>query len=62
MASLNMAPEELKQLELLRSRFSQLTRSIQSLRQSVLNSNPLPSRSVNPVLLPAHLPKRRCIR
>ncbi|KAK3904751.1 mediator of RNA polymerase II transcription subunit 8 [Staphylotrichum tortipilum] len=44
MASLNMAPEELKQLELLRSRFSQLTRSIQSLRQSVLNSNPLPSR------------------
>ena len=44
MASLNMSPEQLKQLELLRNRFAQLTSSIASLRTDVLNSNPLPSR------------------
>lgn len=44
MASLNMTNEELKQLELLRNRFAQLTSSLASLRASVLNSNPLPSR------------------
>ncbi|KXX83221.1 Mediator of RNA polymerase II transcription subunit 8 [Madurella mycetomatis] len=44
MASLNLAPEELKQLELLRNRFAQLTNSLQSLRANVINSNPLPSR------------------
>lgn len=44
MASLNLAPEELKQLELLRNRFAQLTSSLQSLRANVINSNPLPSR------------------
>ncbi|KAL2180159.1 mediator of RNA polymerase II transcription complex subunit 8-domain-containing protein [Thermothelomyces heterothallicus CBS 202.75] len=44
MASLNMSPEELKQLELVRNRFAQLTSSLNSLRASVLNSNPLPSR------------------
>jgi mediator of RNA polymerase II transcription subunit 8 len=42
MASLNMAPEELKQLELLRNRFAQLTSSLASLRANILNSNPLP--------------------
>ncbi|KAK4238092.1 mediator of RNA polymerase II transcription complex subunit 8-domain-containing protein [Achaetomium macrosporum] len=43
MASLNMAPEELKQLELLRNRFAQLASSLASLRANILNSNPLPS-------------------
>ncbi|KAL2017672.1 hypothetical protein VTK56DRAFT_1886 [Thermocarpiscus australiensis] len=44
MASLNLAPEELKQLELMRNRFVQLTSSLSSLRASVINSNPLPTR------------------
>ncbi|KAK4042235.1 mediator of RNA polymerase II transcription complex subunit 8-domain-containing protein [Parachaetomium inaequale] len=44
MASLNMSPEELKQLELLRNRFAQLTSSLTSLRASVMTTNPLPSR------------------
>jgi mediator of RNA polymerase II transcription subunit 8 len=43
MASLNMSPEELKQLELLRNRFAQLTSSLTSLRAHVMNSNPLPT-------------------
>jgi mediator of RNA polymerase II transcription subunit 8 len=43
MTSLNMSPEELKQLELLRNRFAQLTSNLGSLRASVLNSNPLPT-------------------
>lgn len=44
MASLNLTPEELKQLELLRNRLSQLTSSLASLRGRVINSNPLPTR------------------
>ncbi|KAK4136651.1 hypothetical protein BT67DRAFT_398019 [Trichocladium antarcticum] len=44
MASLNLAPEQLKQLELVRNRFVQLTSSLSSLRANVLNSNPLPTR------------------
>ncbi|KAL2261447.1 hypothetical protein VTK26DRAFT_4164 [Humicola hyalothermophila] len=44
MSSLNLAPEELKQLELVRNRLVQLTCSLSSLRANVLNSNPLPSR------------------
>ncbi|KAL2270994.1 hypothetical protein VTJ83DRAFT_365 [Remersonia thermophila] len=44
MASLNLTPDELKQLELLRNRFAQLTSSLTSLRGQVINSNPLPSR------------------
>jgi hypothetical protein len=43
MASLNMSPEELKQLELLRNRFAQLSSSLTSLRAHVMNSNPLPT-------------------
>ncbi|KAL2130396.1 hypothetical protein VTI74DRAFT_6524 [Chaetomium olivicolor] len=43
MTSLNLAPEELKQLELLRNRFAQLTSSLASLRARVINSNPLPT-------------------
>ncbi|KAJ4296968.1 mediator of RNA polymerase II transcription subunit 8 [Collariella sp. IMI 366227] len=43
MASLNLTPEELKQLELLRNRLSQLTSSLASLRGRVINSNPLPT-------------------
>ncbi|KAH6853511.1 mediator of RNA polymerase II transcription subunit 8 [Chaetomium sp. MPI-CAGE-AT-0009] len=38
-----MSPEELKQLELLRNRFAQLTSNLGSLRASVMNSNPLPT-------------------
>jgi hypothetical protein len=44
MASLNMTPEELKQLDLLRNRFSQLTNSLTSLQGTAMTSNPLPSR------------------
>lgn len=44
MASLNMTPEELKQLDLLRNRFSQLTNSLTSLQAAAMTSNPLPSR------------------
>ncbi|KAK4100674.1 hypothetical protein N658DRAFT_516490 [Parathielavia hyrcaniae] len=43
MASLSMSPEELKQLELLRNRFAQLTSSLTSLRTHVMNSNLLPT-------------------
>jgi mediator of RNA polymerase II transcription subunit 8 len=44
MASLNLSPEEFKQLELVRNRFVQLTSSLSSLRTNVINSNPLPTR------------------
>ena len=43
MASLNLAPEELKQLELMRNRFLQLTNSLNSLMRDVFSIHPLPS-------------------
>ena len=43
MVSLNLAPEELKQLELMRNRFLQLTNSLNSLMRDVFSINPLPS-------------------
>ncbi|KAK3393707.1 mediator of RNA polymerase II transcription complex subunit 8-domain-containing protein [Podospora didyma] len=44
MASLNLSPEELKQLELVRNRTLQLTHSLVSLKTNVFNTHPLPSR------------------
>ncbi|KAK3337290.1 mediator complex, subunit Med8 [Cercophora scortea] len=44
MASLNLAPEELKQLEMMRNRYLQLNNSLDSLLQNVSTSQPLPSR------------------
>ncbi|KAM7224530.1 mediator of RNA polymerase II transcription subunit 8 [Rhypophila decipiens] len=43
MASLNLAPEELKQLEMMRNRFKQLSSSLDSLLRDVYNIQPLPS-------------------
>ncbi|KAK3934943.1 mediator of RNA polymerase II transcription subunit 8 [Diplogelasinospora grovesii] len=43
MAALNLAPDELKQLELMRNRFFQLTNSLESLQNTVLGAKPLPS-------------------
>lgn len=50
MASLNLEPEELKVIEQLRVRLSLLSTSIQSLRDDVVNGNPLPS-ALEPSLL-----------
>ncbi|KAK3328920.1 mediator of RNA polymerase II transcription complex subunit 8-domain-containing protein [Apodospora peruviana] len=44
MASLNLAPEESKQIELLRNRFTQLTHSLESLLRDMYTIQPLPSR------------------
>jgi mediator of RNA polymerase II transcription subunit 8 len=43
MASLNLAPEELRALESSRNRLFQLTNNLGSLRNGILNSNPLPT-------------------
>jgi len=43
MASLNLAPEELKQLELLRNRFAQLQSSLTSLAGNLIRTEPLPT-------------------
>ncbi|KAM7194276.1 mediator of RNA polymerase II transcription subunit 8 [Naviculisporaceae sp. PSN 640] len=43
MASLNLAPEELKQLELMRNRFQQLSSTLNTLMRDVYHSDPLPS-------------------
>ncbi|KAK4229096.1 mediator of RNA polymerase II transcription subunit 8 [Podospora fimiseda] len=44
MASLNLAQEELKQLEMVRNRLNQLFHSLDSLTQRLIQSNPLLSR------------------
>ncbi|KAK4451722.1 mediator of RNA polymerase II transcription subunit 8 [Podospora aff. communis PSN243] len=44
MASLGLAPDELNKLDLIRSRFAQLSSSLISLQRDVNYSNPLPSR------------------
>ncbi|KAH8899284.1 choline sulfatase [Thozetella sp. PMI_491] len=43
MASLNLAPEELRAIEASRNRLFQLTNSLGSLRNNVISSNPLPT-------------------
>lgn len=43
MASLNLAPEELKQLELMRNRFHQLSSTLDTLMRDMYHSDPLPS-------------------
>jgi mediator of RNA polymerase II transcription subunit 8, fungi type len=48
MASLGLAPDELKQLDLIRNRFSQLSSSLISLQRDVNYANPLPSRYALP--------------
>ncbi|KAK0632091.1 mediator complex, subunit Med8 [Immersiella caudata] len=44
MTSLGLAPDELKQLDLIRNRFSQLSSTLISLQRDVNYANPLPSR------------------
>lgn len=46
--ALGLSDDESKAIEQTRQRLYQLTNSIQSLRQSVLNSNPLPPRQAAP--------------
>lgn len=43
MASLGLAPDEFKQLEMVRNRFAQLAESLKSVHASVYHSDPLPS-------------------
>ncbi|KAK1830374.1 mediator of RNA polymerase II transcription subunit 8 [Podospora conica] len=43
MASLGLAPDEFKQLELVRNRFAQLAESLKSIHSDIYHSNPLPS-------------------
>ncbi|KAK3984840.1 mediator of RNA polymerase II transcription subunit 8 [Cladorrhinum sp. PSN332] len=44
MASLNLAPEELKQVEMVRNRLNQLFHGLESLTQRLIHSTPLPTR------------------
>ncbi|KAK4160977.1 mediator of RNA polymerase II transcription subunit 8 [Cladorrhinum sp. PSN259] len=44
MAALNLAPEELKQLDMVRNRLSQLLHNTNSLLQRLAHSNPLPTK------------------
>jgi len=46
MASLGLASDELKQLDLMRNRFSQLSNSLASLQKTVFSTQPLPSQFV----------------
>ena len=49
MASLGLAPDEFKQLDMVRNRFAQLAQSLNSLHNNIYHSDPLPSRYVHPL-------------
>ena len=44
MASLGLAADELKQLDMVRNRFVQVAKSLNSLHTNIYHSDPLPSR------------------